>query len=80
MDVRPDKQNLIELAHYQMPFGKFKGHYLVDLPEAYLLWFQQKGFPEGKLGLHLQQMLEIRMNGLESIIRKIGKDFPKDTG
>jgi len=76
MDVTPDRKKLIALAHYRMPFGKFKGRYLVDLPEPYLIWFQQKGFPKGKLGEYLQSMTEIKINGLESIIRKIQKDFP----
>ncbi|MFC4094641.1 DUF3820 family protein [Euzebyella saccharophila] len=76
MEVFPDKRKLIELAHYRMPFGKFKDRYLVDLPEAYLVWFKQKGFPEGKLGLLLKSTLEIKENGLESLIRKIQKEFP----
>lgn len=79
MEINPDKRKLIELAHYRMPFGKYKGKYLVDLPESYLLWFQQKGFPDGKLGDLLQSMLEIKSNSLESIIRNIQKHFPKET-
>ncbi|HMB64527.1 MAG TPA: DUF3820 family protein [Eudoraea sp.] len=79
MEWKPDKDQLIELVHCRMPFGKYKGYYLLDLPEAYLLWFRQKGFPDSKLGRHLQQMLEIKMNGLESILRKIQKDFPGDS-
>ncbi len=77
MNVVPDKRQLIELAHYRMPFGKFKGRYLVELPEPYLIWFQQSGFPEGKLGNLLRSMLEIKINGLEGLIRKIQKDFPQ---
>lgn len=77
-NMSPDKKQLIELAHYRMPFGKYKGRYLVNLPEAYFVWFKQKGFPEGKLGRLLQSMHEIKINGLESIILKIQKDFPKD--
>lgn len=76
MEVFPDKRKLIELAHYRMPFGKFKDRYLVDLPEAYLVWFKQKGFPEGKLGHMLRSILEIKENGLEPLIRKIQKEFP----
>jgi hypothetical protein len=77
MEIQPDKHKLLELAHYRMPFGKYKGKYLVNLPEAYLIWFQQKGFPEGKLGELLRSMLEIKINNLEFIIRKIQKDFPR---
>ncbi len=79
-ELFPDKNKLIELAHYKMPYGKFKGNYLVDLPEPYLIWFRQKGFPEGKLGAHLQMMLEIKINGLEPLIRKVQKDFPRKSG
>ncbi len=74
-----DKQKLIELAHYIMPFGKYKGRYLVDLPEAYFTWFRQKGFPQGKLGILLQSMYEVKINGLEPLIRKIQKEFPKES-
>jgi len=77
MEITPDYKKLIELAHYRMPIGKFKGRYLIDLPEPYLVWFRQKGFPEGKLGDLLRSMLEIKINGLETLIRRIQKDFPK---
>ncbi|KKL84184.1 hypothetical protein LCGC14_1967270 [marine sediment metagenome] len=80
MDVTPDREELIELAHYRMPFGRFKDRYLVDLPEAYLIWFKQKGFPEGKLGKLMASILEIKVNGLETLIRKIQKDFPRRLG
>ncbi len=76
MELLPNKKSLIELAHYRMPFGKFKGRYLLDLPEPYLIWFRQKGFPPGKLGDLLQSMTEIKINGLEPLIRKIQKEFP----
>jgi uncharacterized protein (DUF3820 family) len=77
--MEQDKKLLIKLAHTKMPFGKYKNRYLVDLPETYLLWFQQKGFPDGKLGLMLKSMLEIKINELEPLIRKIQKDFPKQS-
>jgi len=48
-----------------MPFGKFAGTLLVDLPEPYLVWFRQQGFPEGELGKMLQCIYEIKLNGLE---------------
>lgn len=76
MNITPNKNDLIELAHYRMPIGKFKNRLLVDLPEPYLVWFQQKGFPEGKLGKMLRSMLEIKINGLEPLIYKIQKEFP----
>ena len=78
MEIRPDTQKLLELAHYKMPFGKYKGSYLVDLPLAYLVWFKQKGFPYGKLGEHMRTMLDVKSDGLEPLIRKLQKEFPLD--
>jgi len=70
-EVFPDKNELIELANAIMPFGRFKGQLLVDLPEPYLVWFRQQGFPAGKLGEQLAQMYEIKANGLENLIRPL---------
>lgn len=71
METEENHEFLIELANTKMPFGKYAGRYLVDLPEAYVLWFKNKGFPKGKLGLQLESLLEIKLNGLEGLIRKI---------
>lgn len=78
MELIPDRKKLIELAHYKMPYGKYKGRYLLELPEAYLIWFQRNGFPEGKLGEHMKAILEVKINGLEGLIRKIREEFPLD--
>lgn len=59
---------LQELLHYKMPFGKYKGTLIRQLPVSYLEWFVQKGFPEGKLGMLLQTMYEIRLNGLTYLL------------
>ncbi|GLB50507.1 DUF3820 family protein [Neptunitalea lumnitzerae] len=72
-----NREKLVELAYAKMPFGKYKGYYLVDIPEAYYLWFRQKGFPENKLGLQMQSMLEIKTNELEPLIRNVRKLYPK---
>lgn len=72
-----DKDALIELAHYKMPFGKYKNSYLIDIPEYYYTWFRQKGFPNGKLGKMMQQMHEIKINGLEALILNIKRSYPK---
>lgn len=76
MNLQPDKKELIRLAHYRMPFGKYKGRYLVDLPEAYLVWFRQQGFPAGTLGQMLEAILEIKINELEGLSVKSKKIFP----
>lgn len=62
------RKELVELANAKIHFGKYQGHYLIELPEPYLVWFKQKGFPSGKLGIQLQQILEIKINGLEKLI------------
>ncbi|MCW8980536.1 MAG: DUF3820 family protein [Altibacter sp.] len=67
----PRREHLIELANYKMPFGKYKGQYLVNLPEPYYVWFKQKGFPPGKLGNLMEEMFEIKRNGLEDLLRKL---------
>lgn len=60
-----DHQALLELAEMRMPFGKHAGMRLIDLPEPYVVWFAQQGFPEGKLGEMLRATYEIKINGLE---------------
>jgi hypothetical protein len=63
-----------------MPFGKYKDIYLYKLPVSYLEWFAREGFPEGKLGVLLQTVLEIKMNGLEFLFEGLAKvAFPKST-
>ncbi|MRI33455.1 hypothetical protein EOPP23_10705 [Endozoicomonas sp. OPT23] len=66
-----DKQDLVKLARMTMPFGKYSGRVLIDLPEEYLLWFTRKGFPEGELGRLMQLALEIHIHGLTEIIQPL---------
>ncbi len=67
-----DKQDLVEIATTPMPFGKYQGRMLIDLPEEYLLWFARKeAFPAGKLGQLMQLTLAIRMEGLEDLVRPL---------
>ncbi|SEF54067.1 DUF3820 family protein [Sphingobacterium lactis] len=59
---------LVELANTRMPFGKYQGYRLCHLPEPYLAWFKQKGFPPGKMGVLLETLYEIKLNGLEYLL------------
>ena len=60
-----DPKVLIKLARYRMPFGKYKGSLLIELPEPYVVWFANKGFPSGELGTLLGIVHTIKVNGLE---------------
>nr|WP_321246053.1 DUF3820 family protein [uncultured Psychroserpens sp.] len=75
--LQPDGNFLIKLAHTKMPFGKYEGRYLIDLPEYYVVWYHNKGFPKGKLGDMLTQVYDLKLNGLEYLIRDIQKRYPK---
>ena len=78
MDAIPiNPQILVELVHMHMPFGKYKGHILCDLPETYLVWFHHKGFPPGKIGIMLSTLYEIKLNGLEYLFKPIRKNQPR---
>ena len=59
------QQRLLKLARYRMPFGKYQGRLLIDLPEPYVVWFAKQGFPKGELGVMLSMLYEIKLNGLE---------------
>jgi uncharacterized protein (DUF3820 family) len=69
LDPNPD--DLLKLAEARMPFGKYAGYLLVDLPEAYVVWFSRKGFPKGKLGEMLRTVYEIKVNGLEYLFKPL---------
>lgn len=65
---------LLQLVKMKMPFGKYKDTLLCNLPVFYLEWFARKGFPKGKLGMLLQTMLEIKLNGLDYLLEPLKKD------
>ncbi len=69
----PDSELLYQLVKMEMPFGKYKGTLLCNLPVSYLEWFQRKGFPKGKLGVLLQTIYEIKLNGLDYLLNPLKK-------
>lgn len=69
--VEPNFDDLIKIANMKMPFGKYAGWALIDLPEAYVVWFAKKGYPEGELGRLLEQLYDIKANGLEHIFEPL---------
>lgn len=68
-----EPKDLEKLANYEMPFGKFKGIPVIDLPEPYLLWFEDEGLPSGELGMLMRLAIEIKLNGLEYLIEPLKK-------
>ncbi len=77
MNDQPDQslqaEQFKKLAHYRMPFGKYKGALLIDLPEPYVVWFHKQGFPKGELGVMLGILYEIKLNGLEYLFKPFRK-------
>ncbi|MEA3359525.1 MAG: DUF3820 family protein [Thermodesulfobacteriota bacterium] len=67
----PDSAMLLKLANTRMPFGKYKGRLLIDLPEPYVIWFAKKGFPKGELGRMLNILYEVKINGLEYLFKPL---------
>lgn len=63
-----DPALLLDLVKMQMPYGKYKGYLICNIPESYLLWYKDKGFPKGKLGDLMATMFEIRVNSLEYLL------------
>ncbi|MBP6431724.1 MAG: DUF3820 family protein [Ferruginibacter sp.] len=70
---QPNGELLLELVKMEMPFGKYKGTVLCNIPVFYLEWFKKKGFPKGKLGILLETMYEIKINGLERLLQPLKK-------
>jgi uncharacterized protein (DUF3820 family) len=66
-------EDLQRLVTVTMPFGKYQGRLIADLPSAYLSWFARKGFPRGDLGNLLALMLELDHNGLRSLLDPLRK-------
>ena len=63
--------DLEKLASWRMPFGRMRGRLLIDLPEEYLLWFEQHDFPAGELGRLLKLCLLIKTSGAEAVVKAL---------
>ncbi len=70
-----DQEFLIRMVQFKMPFGQYEGRYVTNLPVHYLEWFKRQGFPTGILGQYLATMYEIKINGLDDILRPIKYKF-----
>lgn len=75
MDIDFKPTDLIKIAQTKMPFGKYAGITLIDLPEEYVVWFSNQGFPSGELGNLLQQLYEIKVNGLEYLFEPLRQKY-----
>ena len=69
-----DSKELKLAINATMPFGKYAGRKLIQLPEPYLVWFTKQGFPDNKLGQQLALLYEIKLNGLEQILKPLIDD------
>ena len=70
-EEKPDSDVLLKIAKKKMPFGKYKGRRLIDLPEPYLVWLANQGFPQGNLGKMLGIVYEVKINGLEYLFKPL---------
>ncbi len=76
----PDHGALLELAEMRMPFGRYAGQRLIDLPEPYVVWCARQGFPPGRLGEMLQTVYEIKVNGLEYLFAPLRRETCRSPG
>ncbi len=74
LEAKLAHEDILKLAAYRMPFGKYVGQLLIDLPEPYVVWFHNKGYPAGELGRMLGITYEIKVNGLESLFKPLRKN------
>ncbi len=72
--MQHDPHILIDIIRIAMPFGQYKGRKICDLPVHYLEWFQRQGFPKGKLGMMMQTVYEIKINGLDHLIAQLKRE------
>jgi len=78
IDIELLSDEVLSAASLRMPFGKFEGTRLIDLPEPYVVWFKQQGYPKGRLGQQMALIYEIKANGLEKLIRPLLEAVPSN--
>jgi uncharacterized protein (DUF3820 family) len=66
-----DPTDLLKIARMPMPYGRYKGTLLINLPEPYVVWYHSKGLPKGEMGRLLGLLYEIKLNGLEYLVRPL---------
>ena len=71
--VNNQQHELEKLANTKMPYGKYEGRYMIDIPEYYIVWYRNKGFPKGQIGEMLATVYELKLNGLEQLVRNLRK-------
>jgi len=69
--MQTDNNLLKDLVQTKMPYGKYAGVLICDLPEYYLVWYENKGFPKGRIGVLMASMYEIKLNGLEYLLKPL---------
>ncbi|WP_091143256.1 DUF3820 family protein [Mucilaginibacter pineti] len=74
-NLQPDPKILIEIVQMKMPYGKYKGTIIADLPVYYLEWMAGKGFSKDKIGMLLSTTFEIKTNGLGEILTMVRKSL-----
>lgn len=72
-ELANDPEELVAAINQVMPFGRYAGQRLIDVPEAYLLWFKNQGFPSGTLGARMALMYEIKLNSLVDMVRPLAE-------
>ncbi|WP_295711692.1 DUF3820 family protein [Mucilaginibacter sp.] len=79
-NLQPDPKVLIDIVQTPMPYGKYKGTIIADIPISYLEWMAGKGFTKDKLGMMLSTVFEIKTNGLGDILFMVRKSLQKGSG
>jgi uncharacterized protein (DUF3820 family) len=77
-NLQPDPKVLIDIVQTRMPYGKYKGTIIADIPVSYLEWMAGKGFTKDKLGMMLSTVFEIKTNGLSEILYRIKRSVQQN--